>query len=835
MSDEPPRAELRTSSLAAATAWLTQTPAASIWRGDVGTEDWLRVDGPRGVEDLVLPRGVAHRLGREKAGMAEPPTIAHDGFVSSQAARLTHDGARWWLERRDECHERVPTMVGARALGPGERAPVVHGDVLLVGRLRLTLVDRRYAAPLLPAGMVDARTGLLSRLGFEQELAGLAAIGRRGAVVAVAFDRGGDGRGAARAALSLHASSPRLPVMADGEIAAAACLDDRELGALVAEARRIADEGRARIVGTWELSGEVSRVGHELELLLSAAATRPRGELLSLRDSPVAARLATREELLREPDDASRRTVLFALGELDALDALGVCVVPSLVDELLAVAAAAGRGRMKVACLGGGVVAARVHAADAEPYAAAVQREWHARPPIVDGRLELPRQLVTELARGDVAAAARELALAMRGHGSVLASLAGGLPYPVAARVSLAATAGSAVERIKLLFDVLEGSWRLVAWVLVAALISDGRASDELSAFAAANATRHAYPLGTWRALARLTARDLAGGDSALAELAAAVCRADAARGPGLDALAERLHPLRNRFAHEVYPEARASADVEELERATSEFLRALRPLAAWTLLSVERTEPDPFGEGQEVVYVDHTGPSASGERRVVGLRSPARLGNIVYLARFREGLLVPLEPFVRRIPCGHALELCWAARLPRAGRETFEPVVRGDAVEVELDPRRMPPGLRALHDGALRGPGARAFGEDEALRIDDLPLRPQGLGARARGGAVGAHRGGDGEDEPARALGAARCRAPAREAADADARRRRDPLRLEGHLRAPRQPPRGPADVPPGPGGAPAGAAAAGARGRRPRRGDPGVLRDRVPRTFAA
>ncbi len=707
MSDEPPRAELRTSSLAAATAWLTQTPATSIWRGEVGTEDWLRVDGPSGVEELPLPRGTSHRLGRAKAGMVEPPTVAHEGFVSSQAARLTHDGARWWLARRDECHERVPTMLGTRALGRGESAPVVHGDVLLIGKLRLSLVDRRFVAPLLPAGMVDPRTGLLSRLGFEQELAGLAAIGRRGVVVALAFDRGGDGKQAARAALELHASSPRLPVMAEGEIAAALSLDHAPLDELIGRARELARAFGARVVGTWSLTGDVGRVGHELELLMSAAGAHEGGEVVSLRDSPVMSRIASSVELLAEPADPRRPLVLFALGELGALESLGPAVVPTLVDELLAVAASLARGKTKVACVGGAIVAARVHAPDAESYAAEVQREWHARPPLLDGKMELPRTLVAELAQGELASAASELAAAMRGHPSVLASRAAGLPFPIAGRVALAATATSAVERIKLLFDVLEGAWRMIAWVLTAARLADGVACDGLAAFAAANATRHAYPLGTWRALARLCAHELEGADGPLSELATSVSRVDAARGPGLDGVAERLHSLRNRFAHEVYPEARAAEDVGELERTTADFLRALRPLAAWTLVSIERTEPDPFGEGQRIVYVDHTGPVAAGERRVVGLRSQARLGNIVYLARFREGLLVPLEPFVRRLPGGHALDLYWAARLPRPGREPYEPVLRGEPRSSDLDARRLPPVLRGLFDGALhaRGP----------------------------------------------------------------------------------------------------------------------------------
>lgn len=706
MTHDAPRAELRTSSLAAATAWLTQTPATSIWRGDVGTEDWLRVESVGAIEELGLPRGVAHRLGRAKAGMPEPPTIAHDGFVSSQAARLTHDGVRWWLSRRAECHERVLTMVGAVSLANGESAPVVHGDVLLIGKLRLTLVDRRYVVPLVPAGTVDPRTGLLSRMGFEQELAGLAAIGRRGVVVAIAFDRGGDPKRSALAALALHAAFPRLPVFAEPEVVAALSLDVAPVDALVAAATRVGAVHGARVVGTWNLSGDVTRVGHELELLLSAATTRPAGGVVSLRESPILGRIVSRADLAREPDDGKRRTVMFALGELAHLTALGPSVVPTLLDELVAVAASLAKGKTKVANMGEGVVAARVSPQELEAYAAEVQREWHSRPPLVDGRLELPRSLVTEVCHGELLAGAAELSRAARGHTSLLASLAGGLPYPIAGRVALAATASSAIERIKLLFDVLEGAWRMVALVLTAAYLSGPSSepvSADLRAFLDANRTRHAYPLGLWRELARIVGRGLGDGDDALTELASALLRVDGARKDGLDALADQLHPLRNRFAHEVYPEARAKEDVADLERTTADLLRALRPLAAWTLITVERTEPDPFGEGQEVAYFDHTGPTAAGERRIVGLRSPVRLGNVVYLARVREGLMVPLEPYVRRLPGGHSYDLFWVPHLPEIGKETFDAVVRGEQQISDIDAKRISPRLRSLLARPLR------------------------------------------------------------------------------------------------------------------------------------
>src|SRR5690606_18928446 len=108
--------------------------------------------------------------------------------------------------------------------------------------------------------------------------------------------------------------------------------------------------------------------------------------------------------------------------------------------------------------------------------------------------------------------------------------------------------------------------------------------------------------------------------------------------------------------------------DVHAFEQITRSFLRALRPLAAWTLVTVQRTEPDLFGESQSVEFIDHTGPYASGSRRRIGLMSDIRLANVVYLARWRDGLVLPLEPWMRRLASDDRFELYWLDHLPRAG-----------------------------------------------------------------------------------------------------------------------------------------------------------------------
>jgi hypothetical protein len=133
----------------------------------------------------------------------------------------------------------------------------------------------------------------------------------------------------------------------------------------------------------------------------------------------------------------------------------------------------------------------------------------------------------------------------------------------------------------------------------------------------------------------------------------------------------------------------------------TRTLLRALRPLAAWTLVTVERTEPDLYGELQTVEFIDHTGPFNTGTRRKIGLNSPVRLANVVYLARWREGLVLPLDPFVRRIVSDDKFDLYWMDHLPRAGICHMSSAVGGPGVKTPCDVRRLPPLLRMLIEKA--------------------------------------------------------------------------------------------------------------------------------------
>ena len=69
----------------------------------------------------------------------------------------------------------------------------------------------------------------------------------------------------------------------------------------------------------------------------------------------------------------------------------------------------------------------------------------------------------------------------------------------------------------------------------------------------------------------------------------------------------------------------------------------------------------------------------------------------MVYLARWRDGLVLPLEPWIRRFSSGDRFDLYWMDHLPRAGSCHMSAVVSGEGVQSPVDPRRLPPLLRQL------------------------------------------------------------------------------------------------------------------------------------------
>jgi hypothetical protein len=468
------------------------------------------------------------------------------------------------------------------------------------------------------------------------------------------------------------------------------------------------------VLGQWPLEGDGSGAGREVELALSAIASvadrHAQGGgapgLVRLREEAPVVEMASVESLRDAAKSDKRSTLLFAIEDQAALGNVGKGVVPALEQELAAVVKThAGPGAL-VGGVAAGVVAAVVtKKGDPTVLANAIQCEWHGRPPVLDGRAELPRTLSWELApQSELLFRAAELSRECADPHGVLSSLSGGLPYPIAGRVSAASSARSGVERVKMLFDVLEGTWRFMAVVLASAYfvrrVEPGKrppAFDALVEFQRRFSSRDGFALGTWRELARHAAKGLEDQDDPVSTMAREVLGVRLSQNQTFDALSNLLQAERNAFAHGHYTEAKAEADLPEFEQMTRTLLRALRPLCNWTLVTVERTEPDMYGDQQTVEFVDHTGPWATGTRRRIGLNSPLRLANVTYLARWREGLVLPLEPFVRRLANDDRFDLYWMDHLPRAGSCSMSGVVGGQSMKSACDPRRLPPLLRTL------------------------------------------------------------------------------------------------------------------------------------------
>jgi hypothetical protein len=705
----------------AATMWLTEESwALSIWRGEVDAPDRLRIDARDGsVHELRLERSEGLKrmvkLGRAPQVGDEVNDLVFADVASRLAATFRYDGVRWWITRREECS--VPVEVGSLSLGKSESAPLVHGACVIVGGMRAIFADRRYVTFSVPSGAIDPVTGLLARTGLELEVGiALRRKSDKRPVLIVATPRDLASAASnevgqreypplAKLALELHRILPSAPLALFEDAVFMMVPQESDCDAIV---QRMT--GKA-VLGLWPLRGAgAESSGRELELALSAILQRQSSPdsdgFARLRDG-AGVEIGTAEQLLEAARSDKRVTLLFGIEEQHALDSVGKHVLAGLEEELAAVVKSKGGSGVVVAPLARGVIGAALpRKQEPAAFGYSIQCDWHARPPVIDGRAELPRALSWEVC-ADVASAnpqvrARELSRECADASGVLSSLGGGLPYPVAGRVAALSSARSGVERVKMLFDVLEGTWRFMAAVLCSAFLSSPgeghpQAMASLQDFLKRNGTRDGYALGTWRELARYAALGLEGRSDPVATMAREVLGVKLTENQTFDTLSNLLQAERNSFAHGQYNEARAEADLAEFEQMTRALLRALRPLSLWTLVTVERTEPDMYGEQQTVEFIDHTGPSPTGVRRRIGLMSNLRLANVTYLARWREGLVLPMEPFLRRLPIADRFDLYWMDHLPRAGSCVMSAVVFGNATKSPCDPKRLPPLMRRL------------------------------------------------------------------------------------------------------------------------------------------
>ncbi|HZO15644.1 MAG TPA: serine/threonine-protein kinase, partial [Polyangiaceae bacterium] len=332
----------------AATVWLSDAPVFSIWRGEVDSPDRLRIEARDGsVRDLRLEPVGTLRLGRVKQVGDEVNELVYPDVASRLAARLMHDGIRWWIERREECS--VPVQVGTRALARNEKAPLVHGVLLVVGAMRATVVDRRYVSRSVPAGTVDAASGLLARGGLEQEVATALQRKEPCALVLLHLEphAGSEQTPASvRAAVALHRTWPSAPVARDGDVLSLLLRGTADVcAAEVKRALELAQASGAQVLaaGYWMLEGEAATAGSEVELALDAIgvaagpAGRGRGEVVDLKQLRAAVRLSAPGEVLARACHPKHQLLLFGIEEQAALGRIGPKVIPALEQELAAI------------------------------------------------------------------------------------------------------------------------------------------------------------------------------------------------------------------------------------------------------------------------------------------------------------------------------------------------------------------------------------------------------------------------------------------------------------------------------------------------------------------
>jgi hypothetical protein len=196
-----------------------------------------------------------------------------------------------------------------------------------------------------------------------------------------------------------------------------------------------------------------------------------------------------------------------------------------------------------------------------------------------------------------------------------------------------------------------------------------------------------------WQRSAMAAAGELTAVPGRVGDLARALL-AEGSAGPALHAATEAAQSARDAFG-EVPDRTVLSRLLPRLEARVAELLRALRPLRGWTLVAVTRVDRvDVFGDCETVEYIDYTGPYERGTPRQVTLIKDLRIGPFVYLSRFAEGIVVPVEPHLRRRPSPEtgADELYWAESEIRApGVHRYRRVVGGQALDDEVTVKQIP------------------------------------------------------------------------------------------------------------------------------------------------
>jgi hypothetical protein len=683
------------------THYATGMVAAPLWRGRGRASDELRFMAPDGgfhggdyrTRTLALTGDEREYFGGSvpKYEDIQNDVVLPHRQVSRNAIRVIVRDGRAFLRREPRCN--VPVRVGLSMLERGEERPLHHGQAVAVGVVAGMFHDGRFVPSQVPAQAVDEQTGLLGREGLAWEVALAARLGD-GQRLVLATPTGDTAAGEAAAcqlALAFHDRDPVAPVARFGTYAAAVVAADTDVDDLAAAATEAT--GTPLLLGHLDIGAASDEAGARID--------EARGALARLassgRDSGVVDLSQHRLNLLdtsrfaaaaRELAARGGEIGMLALEDRDKLEQLGPATASALELELLQIAGRVAGPRALFCRPATGAIAFAGPDA-AEPVARQVAAEWHSRGPVRGEVLEVERSAAIDVLHpDDLADLPRRAADLASGAG--LGAAVESLPLPLAVRVRDAVSAVTPLDRAGALVGVVAATWRFLGITLGNMALAAGKPIDAT----VDSASGWAEP---WRRLASSAAAALAGTPGRVGELAGALF--DAGQPRRALAMADE-HATAVQAALEGSPDRTGiQRGLTALEGAVTELAGALRPLRGWTLVAVERVDRlGAFGDCESVSYVDYTGTYERGTPRQVTIIKDLRIGPFVYLTRFAEGIVVPLEPHLRRRLCPEtgAEELHWAEALVREpGTHRYRTVIHGHLLEDEVNSKQIPRGAR--------------------------------------------------------------------------------------------------------------------------------------------
>jgi hypothetical protein len=685
------------------TMYATGMVATPLWRGRTGRDDEIRFVAPDDGFFGGDNRNRALKLSTDKTefhigsvpsiGDIQNDLVLPHRKVSRNAVGVTVRDGRPYLRREPRCS--VPVRVGLSILEKGEERPLHHGQAVAIGVVAGVFHDGRYVPTQVPAQAVDEQTGLLGREGLAWEVALAARLndGRRMMIGMPTGTAAGDQSVACRAALAMHAADPARPLARFRHFVAALVKPETDVEAL---AKAAADGAEAAMLfGQHDVGDNSDEAGARIDEAIGAleriAATGTTSGLVDLAQHQLSIyELPRFQSDARQVVEAGGEIGLLALEEQEQLRQLGEGVFGALELELLQIAGRAAASKSIFCRPAPGAIAFAGPDA-AEPIARAIASEWHARGPVRGEVLEVERSVAIDVVHLDELADLKHHARHLATGQGVGAGVEG-LPLPLAIAAHRALNATAPIEKAQALADVVATAWRFLAISLGAMAVAARKPPEDPG-----DVTGFAEP---WRSRAVAAAVALADVPGRVGDLARSMFENGAPR---------RALQVADKLATDMMQALTAPAstsmlnkDLPVLADAVGDLLIMLRPLRGWTLASVVRVDRvDVFGDCETVHYVDYTGTYQQGTVRQVTLIKDLRMGPFVYLTRFAEGIVVPLEPHIRRRPCIETSgdELFWAeAPITEPGTHRYRSVIQGHALDDDVNEKQIPRGMRRGH-----------------------------------------------------------------------------------------------------------------------------------------